>query len=442
MTSAAPTYATLDEWIAREAIPFDLDDPRSLDPAVDTVAAALGETVELLGIGEPLHGGEEILILRNRLFQRLVAAHGFRAIAIESSYPRARVVNESISGVGQATADEVAERGWSHGFGHLAANRELVAWMREYNADPAHGVPLRFYGFDIPAEAWMTYSPRQLLSFVLDELTAFDAASGAAYREQIEVYLGEDAVWENPAATMDPAQAIGRSEAATALRLAMEALFTELLTRRPEFIAKAGHERFAEALHDTTLARNFLTYHAGLAETSDDRVSRLLGLRDAMMADTLTYIAERERGRGKVLIFAHNSHLQRGLARWQGFDMVLEWWPAGAHLDLVLGPRYAIVGSAIGLSQANRIGPPEVGTLDARLLTGQGTGRFIPTHRGAGLPAAEIGALPTRAESSRNPGYFPLTAQHLRDFDWLVILDEVTYHRGGPPLPPEASPAP
>jgi erythromycin esterase-like protein len=30
--------------------------------------------VELLGFGEALHGGDDILILRNRLFERLVEA--------------------------------------------------------------------------------------------------------------------------------------------------------------------------------------------------------------------------------------------------------------------------------------------------------------------------------------------------------------------------------
>ncbi|MGH2613872.1 MAG: hypothetical protein ACRDJC_01425 [Thermomicrobiales bacterium] len=89
-TPSTPTHATLDDWIAREAIPFSADAPETFAAAVDQVIAASGEAVELLGFGEALHGGEDLLILRNRLFQRLVAAHGYRAIAIESSFPRAR----------------------------------------------------------------------------------------------------------------------------------------------------------------------------------------------------------------------------------------------------------------------------------------------------------------------------------------------------------------
>lgn len=93
MTHLLPTYATLDDWIAREAIPFSLDSPGAFSTAVDKVAASLGDSVELLGFGEALHGGEDILILRNRLFQHLVEVHGYSAIAIESSFPRAHLVN-------------------------------------------------------------------------------------------------------------------------------------------------------------------------------------------------------------------------------------------------------------------------------------------------------------------------------------------------------------
>jgi erythromycin esterase len=94
MSHPAPIHATLDDWIAREATQFSVDSPESFDAALDKVVASLGGPVELLGFGEPLHGGEDLLILRNRLFQRLVEAHGYSAIAIESSFPRARAVNE------------------------------------------------------------------------------------------------------------------------------------------------------------------------------------------------------------------------------------------------------------------------------------------------------------------------------------------------------------
>src|SRR5258707_11966957 len=121
MTHPTPTYATLDDWIAHEAIPFSLDSPAAFSTAVDKVTASSGDSVELLGLGEALHGGEDILILRNRLFQRLAEAHGYSAIAIESSFPPARVVNEYAAGRGPASYEAGRGSGVSPGFRPLAA---------------------------------------------------------------------------------------------------------------------------------------------------------------------------------------------------------------------------------------------------------------------------------------------------------------------------------
>jgi len=385
------------------------------------VIASLGDSVELLGFGEALHGGKDILILRNRLFQRLVEAHGYSAIAIESSFPRARVVNEYVAGRGPASYEAVQDTGFSHSFGRLDANRELVEWMRRYNADPSHRVKLQFYGFDSPTEMTGSDSPGQVLHFVLDYLASLDGASGQEHRERIDRLLGQDSDWENPAAMTDPTKSIGLSPAATALRIETEELISELRVRRPELVAKSDESRYLEAAQYASVARQLLNYHAALAGKSSERLVELLGIRDALMADNLAYMVSHERGRGKVLAFAHNNHLQRGKSQWQLGTDVYTWWPAGSHLNEILG--YAVIGSAVGVSDANGIGQPEAGTLEARLTAVPGPARFIPTHKGQGLPTSEIAALPTRSGSVKNPTYFALTPQSFTDFDWLAVLD-------------------
>ncbi|MEW6182151.1 MAG: erythromycin esterase family protein [Bacillota bacterium] len=427
-------YTTLDDWILHEAIPFSVDSSETFNASIDKVIASLDDSVELLGFGEALHGGEDILMLRNRLFQRLVETHGYSAIAIESSFPRARAVNEYIAGRGPASYEAVQDTGFSHGFGRLDANRELVEWMRRYNADPSHRVKLRFYGFDSPTEMTVSDSPRQVLHFVLDYLASIDSAGGQEHRERIDPLLGQDSDWENPAAAMDAAKSIGRSPAATALRIETEDLISELHIRRPELVAKSDKSSYLEAMQYASVGRQLLNYHAELARQSSERVVRLLGIRDALMADNLAYMVSRERGRGKVLAFAHNSHLKRGKAQWQLGPDLLIWWPAGAHLNEMFSPRYAVIGSAVGVSDANGIGPPEAGTLEARLTAVPGPARFIETHKGQGLPTSEIAALPTRSGSMKNPTYFALTPKSFTDFDWLAVLDSTVYNRGGPPL--------
>jgi len=422
-------HATLDNWIRHEAIPFTIDSPETFNASIDKVIASLDDSVELLGFGEALHGGEDILVLRNRLFQRLVEAHGYSAIAIESSFPRARIVNDYVAGRGPASYEAVQDTGFGHGFGRLDANRELVEWMRRYNADPSHPVKLRFYGFDIPGLKAGIASPSQVLCFVLDYLGSIDSASCQEHRQRIGSLLGPDFDWENPAAMADPTKSVGLSPAAIALRIATEDLITELQTRRPEFVAMSDQDRYSEAFHYASVARQLLNFHAALARKSGEMYARLLGIRDVSMADNLEYIVDRERGRGKVLAFSHNSHLQRGKAvlPWA------TWWPAGSHLNEMFGQRYVAIGSALGVSDANAIVRPEAGSLEARLTALPVPAVFIPTHKGQGLPATEIASLPTRSGSMKNPTYVALTPQSFTDFDWLAVLDSTGYTRGGPP---------
>ena len=411
-------YATLDNWIRNEAIPFFIDSSETFNDSVDKVIASLDNSVELLGFGEALHGGEDILMLRNRLFQRLVEAHGYSAIAIESSFPRASVVNDYVASRGSASYEAVQDTGFSHGFGRLDAK-------------------LQFYGFDSPTEMTSSDSPRHLLHLVLDYLASVDSAGAQERRQRIDESLGQDADWENPDAMMDPRKSVGNSQAANALRIETEDLISELRLRRPELTMKSDERRYLETEQHAMIARQMLNYHAALARTSGkpgERIVECLGIRDLMMADNLVYTVHREHRRGKVLAFAHNSHLKRGKAEWQLGSDLLRWWPAGAHLNEIFGQRYAVIGTAVGVSDANGIGRPEAGTLEARLTASPGPGRFIPTCLGIGLPAAAMATLPTRSGSMKNQSYFPLTPQSLTDFNWLAVLDKSAYNRGGPPL--------
>jgi erythromycin esterase-like protein len=436
MSQSAPQYATLDEWIAGEAIGFSLDSPGRFEAAVDQMMETSGN-VELLGFGEPTHGVEDFLVWRNRLFQRLVEAHGFTAIAVESSFPRGRLTNEYVNSAsaarGLSSYDEVQERGFSHGFGRMAANRVLIEWMRAYNAEPSYGTKLQFYGLDSPTEMMYTDSPRQLLMFALDYLAANDRNAGAARRERMESLIGVDANWENPAANMDATKSIGGSPAASQLRLEVDDLITELRVRQPEFVANSDAAAYLEAAHYAEAARQLLTYHAAVARESSTRLVELLGIRDLMMADNLIYIVERERRRsshsairspqGRVLAFGHNSHLKRGKTEWQWGPQFLTWWPAGAQVSATMGERYSVIGCVVGQSEASALGTPEDGTLEARLMQAPGPGRLVPTSLGAGLSAGATESLTTRAV--RNPGYFPFTRQSIADFDWLMMLDEI-----------------
>ena len=408
--------------LRRDALPFDPASDESVSAAADAVLSDLGPGVDVLGFGEALHGGEEILRLRNRLIRRLAERHGFSAVVLESDLVRGRLVDDFVAGRGPASFYDVAETGFGHGFGRVEANRDLAEWMRAWNAaSPA--VPLRFYGFDIPAGAVGYAAPRGSLRAATDRLAAVDEPAARSHWRRIEPLLGEDAAWENVAVFTNPSKGAGGTPQAAALRAAVEDLIADLHRRRPGWGEGATRAAHLEAVQFTTAARGLLASHAAQARGADN--AELLGIRGALMADALETIAELERGRGRVLVFAHNGHLQRGRLSMPGLGA---WWPAGSHLSCRLGSRYAAIGTGVVASAANGIAPAEASTLEGRLADTPGPARLAPTR------GVATSTMPERSRSVRNPSYLPLSNQSLTDFDWLAVLDKVIYTRGGRPL--------
>lgn len=442
---------SVDEWIVREAIPFSMD--KNFNPAVDRMMRVLGDQVSLLGFGEGLHGGEESFTLRNRFFQRLVEAHGFSAITIEITDTRARLVNDYIAGRGPATYEAIQESGFSYGAGLYAGNRELVEWMKQYNADPTHAVKLNFYGTVASGQRGddTTESPRRALELVFTYLQLVDAKAAARHREIIGPLMGVDADWEGPAAARakelmaqimsgvneqakDQAVASSAGQASAfspraALRLAVENLSSELQMRRPELVARSDLGSFNDALHDLAVARNLLELHSALARR--ESLDTLVSMRDAMAGEHLVYIAAREQARGKVMVHLHNAHLRRTRTKLPWY----EFWPTGAHLEQLFGARFAVIGGAVGTSEANFIGTPERGSLEARFLARQ-SDFFIPTRRGKALAEGALAALPVRTGAARPyVPYTPLFPQSVADLDGIAFLRSVTHTRGAPPWP-------
>lgn len=108
---------------------------------------------------------------------------------------------------------------------------------------------------------------------------------------------------------------------------------TQLHVDAPRLIAETGTYAFHRARVLATTVIGLLTYHAAMAEpgTQSQRIGRLLAVRDALMAQNLLDILALERDRGRVLVSAHNVHLQRSPSRWdthwdgQDLAVPMEW---------------------------------------------------------------------------------------------------------------------
>ncbi|MEU2118705.1 erythromycin esterase family protein [Streptomyces sp. NPDC016459] len=376
----------------------------------------------LLALGEPTHGEDELLHLRNDLFRQLVEQEGYRTIAIESDCVRGLAVDDHVTS-GTGTLDGVMEHGFSHEWGASAANRELVRWMRAFNVRADEdGRPasdrLRFAGFDGPLEIAAAESPRHTLTALHAHLaTHVDADLLPCTRETLDRLLGADDRWTEPDAMMDPSRSVGRSAEAAALRLLTDELVALLDTQTPHLLTVTSRDDRDRARLYGRTALGLLRYHHAMADPSPARMARILAVRDQMMAHNLLSVA----ARGPVLVHAHNSHLQRpksAMRMWQG---PVEWWGAGALVSAELGEEYAFLTATLGTIRHRGVDAPPPDTVEGLLYALPEDRHLVDARR----LATSLGDTRPAVRASPWFGYAPFDPAHLTAVDGLVFVKDV-----------------
>jgi erythromycin esterase-like protein len=371
----------------------------------------------LLALGEPTHGEDMLLDVRNELFRQLVEQAGYRTITIESDCLMGLLVDEYVTG-GPGTLDEVMERGFSHEWGAFGGNRELVRWMRAYNEGRPASERIRFAGFDGPLEITAAASPRQALTALHGHLAPrVDAHLLPCTAETLDRLLGADDRWTEPAAMTDPSRSFGQSAEAGELRLLADDLVALLDGQTPHPIAVTSREDWDRARLYGRTAVGLLRYHHWMADTSPGRMARLVGLRDSMMAANLLALAER----GPTLVHAHNGHLQRHRSSMRMGGLPVEWWSAGALVNAHLGDRYGFVATALGTIRHRGVDAPPPDTFEGTLYA-------LPEDRclvEPSGPAAALDGTPPAPRVSPWFGYAPLDPAHLAANDGIVFVRDV-----------------
>jgi len=364
------------------------------------------DSCELLALGEPTHLEPAFAMIRNELFGQL-ADLGFRSVALETDRVSAHVVDEFVrGGVGSL---ESAMTSFTHTFGELAANWQLIGWMREYNKRRPAEEQLAFHGFDIPTEMMSAPSPRPYLEFVRDYL-GLDL--------DIAAIAGDDERWSRTEAIMDPAASPGDSADARALREIADDLHVALYRLAPELVEATSAAAWRVARDHLDGGVALLRYHRQSAKDIERnaRITSLFCVRDAHMAEHLLDIRAIEAHRGPTLVFSQNQHLQRNGGGWRLADMELRWWPAGASVGAVLGERYTMIAGSLGRSDAIGLGEPGVDTVEGGLQR-----RFSDWGM-----TTEVAPGATRTDTTPPQGYFPLDQATVAGADAILHVTDGT----------------
>lgn len=252
----------------------------------------------LVLLGESTHGTSEFYHMRAQITQRLIEEKGFDAVAVEADWPDAYRLNRFALGIGdeeseQAFADFERFPRW------MWRNRDVlrfIEWLAAHNDSRDEPRKAGFYGLDL-------YSMYRSAAAVAEYLEKVDPEQATLARK---VYECLDHV-------RDPQQY--GFEAASGLRPdCREALQEQLvvLSARDEAalvgggLAARDEQFYAE--HNAQVVKNAEAYYRGMFGS---RINTW-NLRDEHMAATLLKLQRyrRERGGvGKVVVWAHNSHV-------------------------------------------------------------------------------------------------------------------------------------
>jgi erythromycin esterase len=346
---------------------------------------------------------------------------GFTAIAIESGLPESRHVQAFVeSGVGDAR--QIAHEHISYEFGHWKENVELIQWMRDYNANPAHRQKIRFYGFDLSLGGDAGGTPRAApFEAALALLTRADSASAARLRQALQPIL-------RLPPNSSPSLTAAERDAAI---VAVDELLNRLERNRPSLLATtsaADHEwGYRSALVAQQVARMLRMMPLELPpDVIPPSAWELVETRDASMADNVRWILEQEGPRGRVLVFAHNGHVMNSPFRggvWNAFAKPPN--SLGVHLRSSLKNSLVTIVTS---SATNGPGLPSVPldstSLDAALAR-VGPPRFVIDLRaGRNNPMARAWLAqerPLRANFTMHMSVIPSSA-----FDVVVFVNTLT----------------
>jgi erythromycin esterase-like protein len=279
------------------------DASRTADTLFDPLIKMIGDARFVL-IGEASHGTHEFYDIRAELTKRLIREKGFNAVVAEADWPDAYRVNRYVRGFNDDQNEFEALDGFKRFPQWMWRNTvvvDFVRWLRQFNGGlrPGARPQCGFYGMDL-------YSLYASIESVLKFLANVDpeAAKRARYRYSCFEDFGEDAQAYGYAAAFD----LDRSCEQQAI-----AQLVDLRRRAVDYARRDGRMAEDEYFNAEQNARIILNAEEYYRHMFADRVSTW-NLRDRHMVETLDslvrYLDQHEgRGRTKVAVWAHNSHL-------------------------------------------------------------------------------------------------------------------------------------
>ena len=329
----------LQTWIKQQAIPLTTTDPTEPLDDLLPLQQLIGDA-SLVGLGEATHGSHEFFAMKHRLLTFFVEKMGFTMFAIEGSWSAGEKINHYVL-TGEGSAEDVLQQFyfWTWSTQEVLA---LIKWLRAYNADPQHSQKVMFAGFDCQNIQSNTYDA------VLQYLRTVDPQSAARAESLYQDFRPEPG--EDMRLHIANYRQLPQTIRQTYTEQAQQ-VFDLLQQHQVAYMARLSPQEYEQALQEarviaqsTQLLSNSLNLagRGGLREMNSkrDAFREMSNKRDAFMVENTTWLHEHANGGTKMVLWAHNGHLQTAAdTRHQPI-----WKRMGMHLRERYQSRYVAIG--------------------------------------------------------------------------------------------------
>lgn len=410
---AAPAEAIA--WARQAAVPAGSAET-PLSPAEAKAVSAIIGDARVVGFGELMHGAEEPLAYRNRLIRHLVAHEGFTLVTLETGIAGARRLDAYVQG-GEGKAEELVQTWMNWSFGTLAANAELLEWLRAWNATPGNR-RVQLLGADTSGGDGKSGMSGARLP--LDDLAAWLATAAPEQSAPIRATL---------AAVAPSFSSEGYATLSTGERAQLTTALADAKTLVRKLPPSADREWALRMAEDGLALAGMLALWPAPGDPSQvPALMKLSRIRDRAMADHLLWALDRQGKGARAISFAANGHVSPALVDVRIAEMSEPGGTMGAYLKEALGTSYRVIITASDGASPQLKGPPlppdlkpvpaTAATLDP-VLKGAGPAPFwLPL---AGARPADWWTMPqTIAAFQRQSRFDP------RTIDAILVLPPLT----------------
>ncbi|WP_155593350.1 erythromycin esterase family protein [Lysinibacillus cavernae] len=269
------------------------------------------DDVKIIGFGEATHGNKEFQTLKKDMFEAMIKNENVHVFVLEGDFGGAQQINQFVLN-GVNTAEEVIKT-LDYGIYQTEQMVEFVQWMHEYNLTVSEQEKIYFYGNDMQR---YDYSKKGLLDYYAN----VHGENAKKYTDQLE-HVSNKTMRE-----LSNTQLLEVDKT-------IDEIIKDLQSNKGLYEKKSSKDAYSFAVQYARIMKQRTQLFL-----NDDNY---MNLRDEYLAENLQWIVEYEatQGHDKVLMSAHNGHIEKTSATMAGYQSM------GHYLNEQYKDQYFAIGT-------------------------------------------------------------------------------------------------